>query len=65
MYHDTDRALWPAAARNLLAHLVEMEGRGLVAAEPALSPGASFSKRQEEKSESGRKKPLAPPGALG
>ncbi|WP_172329331.1 MBL fold metallo-hydrolase [Mangrovicoccus sp. HB161399] len=64
IYHDVGRALWPAASRNLLAHLVEMSGRGLVSAEPALSPAAVFSEGQEQKSKSGGKTLLHPPGAL-
>ncbi|WP_138468661.1 MBL fold metallo-hydrolase [Poseidonocella sp. HB161398] len=45
IYHDTDPALHPAAARNILAHLVEMTERNLVLAEPALAPDARFSLR--------------------
>ncbi|MBE3637839.1 MBL fold metallo-hydrolase [Mangrovicoccus algicola] len=65
VYEGTPPALWPAAARNLLAHLVELVRRELVLAEPALSATARFSLRQPEKSGSARKTPLAPPGGLG
>ncbi len=64
IYHDTDRALWPAASRNLLAHLVDLEGRGLAAATPSLSPRAAFSLGQEKKAETGGESPLHPPGGL-
>ena len=42
VYKDVDPALWPAAERNLLAHLVDLVERGLVAADPALSVHARF-----------------------
>lgn len=44
IYTDTPAALIPAAARNVFAHLVEMEGKNLVRAEPQLHPGARFSR---------------------
>jgi glyoxylase-like metal-dependent hydrolase (beta-lactamase superfamily II) len=31
MYQRVDRKLWPAAGRSVLAHLIELEGRGLAA----------------------------------
>lgn len=42
IYVGTPRHLHPAAARNVLAHLVDLEGRKLVAARPALAPEAEF-----------------------
>ncbi|MFN3280384.1 MAG: MBL fold metallo-hydrolase [Tabrizicola sp.] len=42
IYAGTPSQLLPAAARNVLAHLVDLEGRKLVTAEPALAPGAEF-----------------------
>jgi glyoxylase-like metal-dependent hydrolase (beta-lactamase superfamily II) len=42
VYADTPPALHPAATRNALAHLIDLAGRGLVTATPALSPGATF-----------------------
>jgi hydroxyacylglutathione hydrolase len=42
IYHETPRTLWPAAQRNVLAHLVDLEGRNLVRADPVLSPDATF-----------------------
>ncbi|MCU0825821.1 MAG: MBL fold metallo-hydrolase [Tabrizicola sp.] len=42
IYHQTPRPLWPAAQRNVLAHLVDLEGRNLVQADPILSPDARF-----------------------
>ncbi|NUB42755.1 MBL fold metallo-hydrolase [Fertoebacter nigrum] len=42
VYADTAPALWPAAQRNLLAHLIDLAGRRVVAASPALSPDALF-----------------------
>jgi len=43
VYADTPAPLWPAAARNLLAHLIDLADRGLIQADPALHPGARFS----------------------
>ena len=34
VYHDTAPALWPAASRNLLAHLIELISEGRVRAKP-------------------------------
>ncbi|HLQ20532.1 MAG TPA: MBL fold metallo-hydrolase, partial [Tabrizicola sp.] len=42
VYTATPRHLLPAAERNVLAHLVDLASRNLVAARPALHPGAEF-----------------------
>ena len=42
IYTDVAPALWPIAARNVFAQLVELDGAGLVAADPRLSPDATF-----------------------
>lgn len=42
IYHDLPRALHPAAARNVLAHLIDMHANGRVTARPELSEGAVF-----------------------
>ena len=42
IYADTDPRLLPAAARNVFAHLIDLETRGRVRAQPALAPGATF-----------------------
>lgn len=42
VYADLSPDLRPAAARNLFAHLVDLTGRGLARAHPALSPQARF-----------------------
>ncbi len=42
IYTDTDPRLRPAAERNVFAHLIDLEGRGLVRAQPTLAPDASF-----------------------
>lgn len=44
IYADTPPALWPAARRNLLAHLVDLEHRNKISANPALSTTALFSR---------------------
>ncbi|SHF27030.1 Glyoxylase, beta-lactamase superfamily II [Loktanella atrilutea] len=44
IYTDVAPALWPIAARNVFAQLVELVGAGLVGAAPDLSPGAKFHK---------------------
>lgn len=44
VYADTPPALYPAAKRNLLAHLIDLTERNLVSATPALSPEAVFIK---------------------
>jgi len=48
VYSDTPKALWPAAARNLLAHLIDLADRGLVRAEPSLHPDAHFALAQAQ-----------------
>ncbi len=42
VYADTPPALHPAAARNALAHLIDLWERALVVADPAPGPAASF-----------------------
>ena len=42
IYADTPVALHPAAARNVFAHLIDLAGRSLVQASPALHPDALF-----------------------
>ena len=42
LYADVDRRLHPAAARSVLAHLIQLAEEGRVVAEPALSPSARF-----------------------
>jgi hydroxyacylglutathione hydrolase len=42
IYTDIPPALLPAARRNVLAHLVDLEARNLVVADPRLSAEASF-----------------------
>ncbi|SLN71493.1 MBL fold metallo-hydrolase [Roseisalinus antarcticus] len=42
LYADTPENLLPAAARNVLAHLVDLHGRGLVKATPTLTLQARF-----------------------
>jgi glyoxylase-like metal-dependent hydrolase (beta-lactamase superfamily II) len=44
VYADTPRHLLPAAARNVLAHLIDLASRNLVAAQPSLHPDAVFSR---------------------
>lgn len=43
VYHDVDEKLLPAAERNVLAHLIDLETRGLVVACPTLGHKAVFS----------------------
>ncbi|MEO1154757.1 MAG: MBL fold metallo-hydrolase [Pseudomonadota bacterium] len=43
IYTDTPPALLPAAVRNVLAHLIDLENRGRVYATPSLSADAEFS----------------------
>lgn len=43
LYSDVPVALHPAAGRNVLAHLIDLEGQGQVLARPVLSAEASFS----------------------
>jgi glyoxylase-like metal-dependent hydrolase (beta-lactamase superfamily II) len=42
LYQDVPKTLWPAAERNVLAHLIDLEERNLVTAEPFLSAEARF-----------------------
>ncbi len=42
VYHDVDPALLPAAARNLLAHLVKLHAEDRISASPSLSLTAQF-----------------------
>lgn len=42
LYRDTPRQLWPAARRNVLAHLLDLAERGLVAPQGALGARATF-----------------------
>ncbi len=44
IYHDIPQGLLPAAERNVLAHLIDLAARNEVSAEPALHPGARFSR---------------------
>ena len=44
IYQDTPSALMPAAARNVLAHLIDLTIRGEVRADPAALPWARFSR---------------------
>lgn len=43
VYTDIPAAMLPAAERNVFAHLVDLEGRGLVKATPRLAATAAFS----------------------
>jgi glyoxylase-like metal-dependent hydrolase (beta-lactamase superfamily II) len=45
IYSDIPAGLLPAAERNVLAHLIDLASRNLVSAEPALHPGARFSRQ--------------------
>jgi glyoxylase-like metal-dependent hydrolase (beta-lactamase superfamily II) len=42
IYRDTPQHLWPAAMRNVLAHLIDLAERNLVTAVPGLQPDAEF-----------------------
>ena len=44
IYHDTPAPLLPAAARNIPAHLIDLEARNLVLASPSLQPDAVYSR---------------------
>ena len=44
VYSDVPRSLYPAASRNLLAHLIDLWDRGLVAVSPKLSLDAKFTR---------------------
>lgn len=45
IYEETPQALWPAAERNILAHLLDLHTRGQVAADPAPGPVTPFRRR--------------------
>ncbi len=45
IYHDQPPALLPAAARNVLAHLIDLAERNVVASDGPISPTARFSAR--------------------
>lgn len=45
LYADVPEAMWPAAARNLLASLIELENRGLCQSLPSPSLHAQFKRR--------------------
>ncbi|MEM9438335.1 MAG: MBL fold metallo-hydrolase [Pseudomonadota bacterium] len=42
IYLDVEKHLWPAAERNVLAHLIDLTSRGLVAPESTLSRASKF-----------------------
>ena len=42
LYSDTPTHLWPAAERNVLAHLLDLEARNLVKAGPGPKTGAAY-----------------------
>ena len=42
IYTDIPAALFPAAERNVFAHLIDLSGRGCVQANAKLSPNAEF-----------------------
>lgn len=42
VYADTPPAMWPAAERNLFAHLIDLTGRSMARAVPKLSLNAAF-----------------------
>ncbi|MEL7299992.1 MAG: MBL fold metallo-hydrolase [Pseudomonadota bacterium] len=44
VYLDVARSLWPAASRNVLAHLIDLTARGLAAPEGPLSEQAKFTR---------------------
>ena len=44
LYADTPPALWPAAERNLLAHLIKLWQEGRITADPTPSPTALYHK---------------------
>ncbi|WP_108814326.1 MBL fold metallo-hydrolase [Loktanella sp. Alg231-35] len=46
VYDDVQPALLPAAERNVLAHLIDLYGRGMITAQPALSAQAEFNIRK-------------------
>ncbi len=42
IYHDIEAELWPAAARNVFAHLIDLTGRNKVSPKGKLGLGATF-----------------------
>ncbi|MEO0485156.1 MAG: MBL fold metallo-hydrolase [Pseudomonadota bacterium] len=42
IYQDVSRTLWPAASRNVLAHLIDLTRRGCVTPKGPLTQGATF-----------------------
>ena len=48
VYAEVDPALHPAAGRNVLAHLIDLAGRGVVASDGPLAAGARFRLAQDE-----------------
>lgn len=46
LYRDTPPALWPAAERNVLAHLIDLLGRAEVHNTEPLGPNTRFSRRK-------------------
>lgn len=42
VYADVDQAMWPAAERNLFAHLIDLVTRRIVVADPRLEVAAKF-----------------------
>ncbi|MBB4206424.1 hydroxyacylglutathione hydrolase [Rhodobaca bogoriensis DSM 18756] len=48
IYCDTPPSLQPAASRNIFAHLIDLEERGVVKSSPEMSPGAIFSRCERE-----------------
>lgn len=45
IYTDTPAPLLPVAARNVLAHLIDLERRNLLLSDPPLDPGTRFRRR--------------------
>lgn len=43
IYESIDRRLWPAASRNVLAHLIDLHMQGRVAADPAIGQASTYS----------------------
>lgn len=42
VYRDTDAGLWPAAGRNVLAHLIDLSDRSRIKADPVIGPDTVF-----------------------
>lgn len=49
IYGDVPKAMWPAASRNLLAHLIELVETGQATASPTLSESALFARAKTPK----------------